>query len=144
MELDLRVCKYLVLAQIASDGGKHLWFGKDDLSNSLSIGPVYRLKGYSVKDSEIIKAINTITRSKKSTGFHFYVKEVDGFRSRAFLVYFNFKLDGKRYQISFHSFNLKLEKFANDKFSTRWDKKSSRESAKVLADYLNMANSEKR
>ena len=142
MELDLRVCKYILLAQIASDGGKHrcLW----ELPTMIPIGEVYYTKGYNVKDSEILKAIKTINQSPKSTGFHFYVKEVDGFRSRAFIIYFNFKLDGKRYQISFHSFNKKMQRYSNNRFSTRWDKKSSRESAKALANYLNMANGEKR
>lgn len=140
MELDPRVCKYLVLAQISSDAGKHI---ATDLVFAVPIGKVYCAKGYDAKDTEIMKAIKTITHSKNS-GFRFYVKEVDGFYKRAFIVYFNFKLDGKRYQISFHSFNLKLGRYTNEKFSTRWDKKSSRETAEVLADYLNRVNTEKR
>lgn len=138
MELDLRVCKYIVLAQISSDGGKMI----PDIKDTLPIGNVYFKKGYKMKDSLIMKAIKTIQCTKDS-GFRFCVKECSGFRSRAFIVYFNFKLDGKRCQISFHSFNTKLERYINNSVSTRWDKKSSRKTAESLALYLNKANAQK-
>ena len=139
MELDLRVCKYIVLAQIASDGGKHI----TEIEDALPIGKVYSKKGYTKKDSLIMKAIKTI-QCNKNTGFKFFIKDCDGFSSPAVIVYFNFKLEGKRYQISFHSFNMMLKRLEISNFSTRWDKKSSREAAVVLAEYLNEANAKNR
>lgn len=134
--LNLAICKYLVLAQISSDAGKGIY----DIADIIPIGNVYAKKEYRAKDALILKAIKLISSSNK-TGFHFSVKHCYEYSSNAFLVYFNFKLNGKRMQISFHSFSNRLERWISKQSqSTRWDKKSSRNSAIALAEYLNENN----
>lgn len=81
---------------------------------------------YRMKDINILHAIRQINKEKNS-GFSFYVT-VDNSGIADFLVYFNVFEDGKRKQISFHSFNVELKKYLKGSTShkTKWDRKSSR------------------
>ena len=98
-------------------------------------------RGYAVKDAFIKNAIKAILRNKQS-GFTFYVTRknfVDscGKNNTSFVVYFNFRVNSERYQISFHSFDKELEKYLGGPCPTRWKKsRNSRESAVVLANYI--------
>lgn len=136
-KLDLSVVKYLILAQTSSDGGKQIY----ELDGLLPLSAAYLKKGYAAKDSLLKKAVKRI-QCNKNTGFRFYIKQSDEFMSDCFIIYFNFKLDGKRYQISFHSFS-DWSGLCNSSFSTRWDHRCSRETALVLCDYFYTHNTGK-
>lgn len=132
--MDKYIAKQIVLAQVASDGGK----GQDDvlsrISSFLPIGEIYCKKGYDAKDGCIIKAIKAIQRNPQS-GFKYHVKVDRTLYNgvHVFIVYFNFKMEGESYQISFHTFS-NMWRFVNKKCSTRCKKKySSKESAIKLA-----------
>lgn len=129
--LNLNIAKCIVNAQICSDSGKGYYY--DSLVYS-SLAKAMRRKRYKGKDTQILKAIKLVNCQKKS-GFFYYVK-ADTSGTAAYIVYFNFKLNGKRKQISFHSFDRRLEKFTNNACPTYWDKKSSRETAIELAENL--------
>lgn len=123
--------KCIVLAQIASDAGKYIsgeLVSNNDGANRHAIS-----HGYGDKDKFIRLAIQSILQDKNS-GFVFHVSD-GGFTSPS-LVYFNFKLGGERKQISFHSFDTWLLKFQTGKCRTRWDKGSSRETARELARFI--------
>lgn len=137
MELDKYIAKQIILAQVASDGGK----GIRELQSLFPIASVYCKKAYYVKDVCIKNAIKAIQK-KPNTGFRYHVTvdyAVCGGYKHVFVVYFNFKLDGENRQISFHTF-ANLWKYVNRKCPTRWKKKyNSRETALDLADALNLS-----
>lgn len=142
--MDKYIAKQIVLAQLASDGGKHQDDVLSHVSSLLPIGGVYYKKGYDVKDRCIINAIKAIQRNP-NTGFIYHVKVDRTLYSGAhvFIVYFNFKLGGESYQISFHTF-CNMWRFVNRKCVTRWKKKhSSKESTIRLAYYLAKVEGEK-
>ena len=122
--------KCIVLAQIASDAGKYI--SGDLVSNNNGANRHAISHGYGDKDKFLKNALCSILRDKNS-GFVFHVS--DG-GSTPSLVYFNFKLNGERKQISFHSFDPWLEKFHTGKCATRWDKGSSRDTARELMEYI--------
>ena len=125
--LNKKIAKKLVLAQVASDGGK----GIEDLEFFDSY--VWE-RGYSVKDRYILDAIQLIC-TKKDSGAYFYVTRDEHIGS--YLVYFNVSLFDGRYQISFHSFNDVLERYCRTKkCAINWDRKESRETARRLITYI--------
>lgn len=84
--------------------------------------------GYPGKDDAILAAIKIID-THKYMGVNYYVKD----NGKNVIVYFNFKIDGKRYQVSFHSFSNKLRKLIGKGSSCRWEKKMScRETCQTL------------
>lgn len=116
--IDKIIAKYIILAQTCSDGGR----GISTLKNLFPTSRLAYYKGYDAKDIYIKKAIQMIQKSKNSI-FRFYVKE-DGIIAN-YIVYFNFKLDGERFQVSFHSFK-DWSKYERKDYQTHWDKKDSR------------------
>lgn len=129
----------LIKAQVASDGGKNdpcsLLYKLTKIDNMNTFEHTFK-KGYNVKDSCILKAIGKIIDTK-DTGFSFYVKRsfFSGYkRTYSYLIYFNFKIDGKREQLSFHSFSPKFKKYCKEtsKFKTRWNKASCDNTAYTL------------
>lgn len=128
-DLDKRVAKAIINAQLCSDAGKGIY----EIENT---SMQYKMckKGYKGKDTQIFKAIDIINR-KKDTGFYYSVKEDTQGKSK-YIVYFNFKINGKRKQISFHSFDNRLSKFISSKCQTRWDKNNSRQAAIELQSLL--------
>lgn len=131
--IEKRIARCLVMAQSASDGGK----GIRDLYESLKGTDCYyavleaNKQGYERKDDEILRALNLIASARNKSGFHFYVAK-RAWDVTPYLVYFNFHIGKKRYQISFHTF-LPLEKWVNTSHTTRWDHRDSREAARKLA-----------
>lgn len=86
--------------------------------------------GYEGKDKAIVAAIKIIN-SHKYMGVNYFIK-LDS-NSDAAIVYFNFKIDSERYQVSFHTFSKKLKKLAGKGSPCRWEKKmSSRETCQLL------------
>lgn len=132
--MDKYIAKQIILAQIASDGGKGYTETLDRIGRIVPMSEMFYKKGYHAKDGCVIKAIKAIQK-KPGCGFRYHVK-VDrtlwNGRHR-FIVYFNFKLDGESYQISFHCFS-NMWRFVSQKCVTRWKKKHcSKESVIRLA-----------
>lgn len=139
--LNEAVASYLVSAQLASDGGKGIRMLKWELSGYVPDSFKKRwIDGYKNKDKYVLKAINAINRAHGTSGFSFFVTEGDD--KAPTLVYFNYKIDGERRQISFHSFDKELDRFKSSKGKrhwTSWDNKDrirkdqSRRNAEELA-----------
>lgn len=126
MSKDMLVAKAILDAQIASDGGK-------GITKTKHMNKYVWLKGYSLKDVNILKAINLIV-SQKNSRFRFKVVECEQFSS--LLVYFETKISGKKYQVSFHSYGFDMfKKYLkhNEAIHLSWDEKSSQKSAIFIA-----------
>ena len=129
MRKEAIIAESILLAQVASDGGKLL-------ERSRHINPYVWEQGYDLKDSYIKKAINLICSSKTSI-FRFKVVKSRGCAD--ILVYFEAKVNGKKTQVSFHSFDKKgLGKFitGNDSMHIAWDEKDSFKSALYMKKHI--------
>jgi len=136
---DKKIAIDIIRAQVASDGGKHIGSLHEDSMWRAFYG-VYQ-DGYSVKDKNIEGAIRKILTYKNSS-FKFNVRRsIDQNGYSAYIIYFNYKLNGERRQISFHS------PFRNDsiyeKYCSRcrdnmitWDHKSSQQNAVELFEMI--------
>lgn len=120
-------------AQRHSDEGKVLrnsrnWYYEGDTQEVIAFSKNYGKYGYDGKTQAILAAIALIDKHPYM-GVSYYVKD-DG---NSVILYFNLKLDGKRYQVSFHAFESKLRKLAGKGSPCRWEKKmSSRETCQEL------------
>lgn len=126
MSKDALIAKAILDAQIASDGGK-------GITKTKHMNKYVWSKGYSLKDVNILKAINLIV-SQKNSRFRFKVVECEQFSS--LLVYFETKISGKKYQVSFHSYGFDMfNKYIkhNEAVHLSWDEKSSQKSAIFIA-----------
>jgi len=134
--LNKAIAKNIILAQIASDGGKDI-----RTESNLKLSNLYSKKGYKAKDSRILKAIELINNNK-NTGFYYHVKfdyYSRNLDSNCYIVYFNYKINKQRQQISFHCFSDRIGRYRNKNTSTKWVKRlDSRECALRLAEYLNI------
>ena len=132
--LNEAVAKAIILAQVASDGGK----GIRDIKRILPVSNLYYQMGYEVKDEQIWKAVHLILkagRAHKECGFRFYVEPCYDFMAPCSIVYFDFRVFGEKYQVSFHTFDPAFEKYAIKKekgYYGRWDHASSRNAVRVL------------
>ena len=141
---DRYAARHIILAQSASDGGKYDWeeAKKRKIPRFLIPSDPHACKrawtqGYPAKDEHILCALREIARRRGACGIRFFVRP-DGDIAR-YLVYFTFKIEGERYQISFHSFDDRLRRFikAGDRtHHTRWDHKISRDACCVLAAHV--------
>lgn len=94
-EQDKRIAREIILAQVASDGGK----GIPDLKRIFKAAyPVWQA-GYVAKDEHIARAIALIKESKDSD-FRFSVTKSEDFGGSR-IIYFEWK---GGLQVSFHSF----------------------------------------
>ena len=125
---DKIIARNIILAQTASDGGK----GIEDIKNLFPVSNIAYYKGYVAKDGYIKKAIQGIQKNKNSI-FRFYVKKDKNISN--YIIYFNFKVDGERFQVSFHSFK-DWSKYERGNCQTRWDKKDSREACLRLYEEI--------
>lgn len=143
------VAKQIVLAQIASDGGKGDPLTLIRVKKHVEIAKAFYKKGYSAKDKCIFRAIAAIQKDNKS-GFTYHVTTKTGIDRRgyeffSYLIYFNFKLkDGNNYQISFHSFNSKFQSLIKqpERCRTKWKKRTSSKEATIKLAYF-ISRSEK-
>ena len=127
-KMDSLIAREIILAQVSSDGGKGIGEIERIFSDSL---PVNR-EGYKNKERHILRAISLISKSKESK-FRFFVTK-DG---KCPLVYFDYKGDSTRLQVSFHCpYSTDVEKWMTKRdrksYSTKWDRLSSREACKAL------------
>lgn len=124
----------VVLAQIASDGGKK----KHDLKNQLLAlgwhkGKVkYAFdKGYVVKDQFIEMACKLIRKEKPKNISYYFGEDTfydcNNDEQTTAVIYFTFKIKGYLYQISFHSFHLEtqVDKKEAKSFQVAWDRRNS-------------------
>ena len=144
--IDASCARSIVLAQLASDCGKCIYeLGNDILTadNKLAVDKCRKFE-YGIKEFHILRAIDKINCSKRGS-FNYWVERTpdqNGYDS--ILVYFDIKMCGKRYQVSFHTpynrASSKLKSFIGKGRKTRWakNKLSSRETCKVLIDYYNL------
>ena len=111
-------------AQIASDAGKGIYeLGCDDHDYSIEN------ERYNAKDRNILLAIKGICRLHDKS-IRFYVKDISYYSwDPKVIVYFDFKINGKREQVSFHSFSWRIREFAKNSRASTWDRKSSRKAA---------------
>ena len=123
-ELNARIANLILRAQNASDGGK----GIDVLVQSRG---AYRdnCAGYAHKDKFVWTAINMIAANQ--TDFRFAVTR-DKEKKAYYIVYFECRVHGEKQQVSFHSFDTRLERFLKKSFRIKWDRKDSRESARTI------------
>ncbi len=120
--IDKEIAELILRSQNASDGGK-------GIIELVSKGKSVRdnRHGYAGKDQFIFLAISMIVKGKSS--FHFAVTD-GGFTP--YLVYFETRISGKKFQVSFHSFDRRLERFKGKSFRIKWDHGSSRDSAATI------------
>lgn len=116
--VEARIALCIIRAQKSSDTGK----GIDRISLSKKNSRPCRM-GYGFKEADILEAIRLIRRNK--TRFNYWVEfapDQNGVNS--IVVYFDFKLDDKRYQVSFHNHNCgnELESYVNTGRKTYWHK----------------------
>lgn len=134
-----RIARLVILAQDASDAGKRI----DALD--LRISKRYtREEGYAAKNVYILTAIKTIANSKPC-GWNFYVEanrpDQNGYSS--VITYFQYKLDGVRYEVSFHTPVGQagaLKPFFSKGRKTHWNGviNGSRQDCQTLADIFNL------
>lgn len=143
--LNKQIAKYIILAQIASDGGKDIYerelIGKwhrywDDATVNEKVAD----SGYEYKSEYIRKAILRINAlGPAKCGFNYWATT----NGHTHIVYFSFKLDGERYQISFHDFSPFVKQVATKnkavEHKMHWETKlPSRETAILLKKKLGL------
>lgn len=142
MELDTNskinreIAKAIVSAQICSDGGKDI--------NTVATKNCFRgahYMRYALKTTFILRAIKMIVHTKNE--FSFFAKEEpdqNGYSS--VLVYFEFRCNGTKHQISFHSPRNKaaeLLPFCGKGRKTHWNcARTSRADAQLLAELFDL------
>lgn len=136
--MNKQACKNIILAQIASDGGKGITELIDVIPNKLSEDAKKAWEaGYEAKD-ELLERACLIVARHRDPDIRFFVTN-DKQRVAKFIIYFDIKVDGKRWQASFHSFNVKRwRKWEKSTVASRgnWDHKNSRESCRIVAEKL--------
>ena len=170
-DINTKIAEYICLAQQASDAGKDrfiIFRNKDNKSLSTeTTTAVHRgrrdgcrnattatvstetaeknyaqTKGYDAKEEFILKSINLIRKNK--THFNYWVtKDSDQNGYPSYISYFDFKINGKRYQVSFHTPNnlgKKLQKYVSTGRKTRWDRNigGSVMACQALIKYYNL------
>lgn len=135
-----QIASLLVGTQVASDSGKHIWQLYDCLNKKF--GNFFR-KGYFGKDANIRKLLNIIEKYHPDDIHYFVVKDCD--KIARFIVYFDYKVDNKRFQISFHSFDMELKRYLrkNKNSVASWDHGNSRKNAFILAQHFGWVKPEK-
>lgn len=124
LPLNASIARLVCLAQDASDSGKYehaLKFRNTDNS-------VARERGYRVKTVYIEKAVKLIN-SNPRCGWNYFVsgQTPDQNKNPSVIVYFEYKNDGNRYQVSFHTpwslISTGMEALMAKGRNTRWNHK---------------------
>lgn len=131
-----RIMRLLYLTQAASDGGKGIYELPSDsgIAHMSDHSRGRYTAAYAAKDACMMQAIELICRSH-SRDVRFCVTYADGeWNDTCYLVYFDFKVDGRREQVSFHSFNDGLRRFVRNSRRSTWSKdRSSRDTVRLAA-----------
>ena len=124
-EVNKKIAELILRAQNASDGGKLfsvISFSRKGLKDNHI--------GYKTKDACIAQAINLISKTGRQSAFRYFVTD-DKTAAAYFMVYFETRVNGQKYQVSFHSYDNNLVKYVQ-KRHTKWDQKDSRDSAVII------------
>lgn len=118
-KIDKEIAELILRCQNASDGGK-------GITELVSKGKSVRdnRHGYEGKDDFLFLVISMISKGKSD--FRFAV--TDG-GITPYLTYLETRINGKKFQVSFHSYDSRLERFKGKSFRIKWDHGSSRDSA---------------
>ena len=131
------IAKAIIMAQVASDGGK----GIEDICRITHKSYPYWYQGYNAKDDLIIKAISLINKSKNSAfRYHVWKGDLYGWSGASCIVYFETTFMGdQKLQVSFHTFDERVKRFIlrrfNRGYKTEWNELlgGSREDVITLA-----------
>lgn len=119
------ILKNIILAQVASDAGKRIYdispFSPSSLKREVKTAERF---GYKNKDKYIQNAIKIINTTPRCGINYWCVKTPDQNGYDSMLTYFDIKLNGKRFQVSFHSpYNwTNLTSYNKKGRLTRWTK----------------------
>ena len=135
-KIEEEILKNIIAAQISSDSGKGINYLMNDAEKNKLFIKAYK-RGYSGKTEYIANAIALINGTRLGA-VNYYTearKDQNGYAS--YVTYFDIKLHGNRYQVSFHSpANLAedIKASANKGRRTHWRKnhESSREVCEML------------
>lgn len=130
--MNKHIAKKIALAQRASDIGKYFKLSEEERCASDMLGDLLGESvdarainfGYRLKDEAIFDAIQGIGHNPEC-GFHFRVT-IDDEKKAKFIVYFDFRLNGKKVQVSFHSFDVRLCRYVEKQKGGHWNRKSAR------------------
>lgn len=127
MSTNSKIAELILRSQNASDGGKHMQYFsgcKKAIRDNCA--------RYGQKDSLILSAIELIRGNNSS--FVFSVQRDREYKAY-YLVYFETRINGVKFQVSFHSFDGRLGRYVKNSRYARWDKKFSRDSAVSIYKY---------
>lgn len=135
--MNKQAIKRIVLAQVASDGGKYIRELVDEINGSLK-EPAQKAwdRGYQIKDILLEQACKIVARHHDNDIRFFVTKDKQGVAK--FIVYFDIKINDKKWQASFHSFSASWAKWEQVSVPSRghWDHKDSRETCRKLLTIL--------
>lgn len=132
LNIEREIARHIVLSQIASDAGKgicELHINGDKKAYQL---------GYIIKDAHIEQAIKLINKNKLNSFRYWVERKPDQNGNASNVVYFIYKKNGVRLQVSFHSFKRTIRGHVGKGMITEWDKKSSRKSCESLIEMFNL------
>lgn len=135
--MNKQAIRRIVMAQVASDGGKGIVDLLDVMPERLMPSAQKAWgRGYAVKD-KLLEQACAIVACHKDNDIHFFVTE-DEQGIAKFIVYFDVKIENKRWQVSFHSFSENWKKWTRSTAASRghWDKRNSRETCVELLKFL--------
>ena len=130
-DINKKIASLLIRTRNCSDGGK----------DRMCMNPVSRTAkrdnchGYRGKEDYLLLAINMISRNRKTVAFKYavvYNTEDDYYNAPLYIVYFSTHINGVPYQISFHSYDLRLERYVRKSFRIKWDRENGLESVKKI------------
>ncbi len=132
-----KIIEKVILAQIASDAGKGI-YDLVDTSSKVIGKEVKRAvrQGYDVKVKYILDAIKLVNATPKCGVNYYVINTPDQNGHDSDLVYFDIRLNGMRYQVSFHSPVGSFAPYYNKGRKTHWDEKSSRKACLAMLKTL--------
>jgi len=140
-DINKTIAQAIVQAQIASDAGKGIY----ELSMKSHTKRSAEHFKYGIKTLYILAAVKLIRCNK--TNFNYYITSIEGDQNGypSILVYFDFKVNGKRQQVSFHTplnqVPEEMKQISPSGRKTRWLKSvSSREACKLLIEEYKLSD----
>ena len=141
LSLEAPIARLVCLAQDASDSGKY----ENILNFRNTDNSVARERGYRVKTAYIEKAVKLIN-SNPLCGWNYHVsgQTPDQNKNASIIVYFEYKDDENRYQVSFHTpwslVSDSMETLMTKGRNTRWNHKigGSRKDCQRLIEVFNL------
>jgi hypothetical protein len=127
------IASLILRAQNASDGGKGIHAFPEARKARHD-----NAAGYPAKDKFIILALQMIAQGGSNFKFSVQKFKEDWDEEEVYyIVYFETKILGIKYQVSFHNFSEELEKYVKRSFRLKWDHGISRDSAETIYNYYN-------